>query len=192
MRSLIVSLTVSLLAGCLNQDRPNPCPAGRPNTPAYRRVESARIPVELRQRNYLDRNWQGSCVHASAITMLRWHGQYKAAAWWRRNGFGPAYTVATVSRMCRELELEYLCEKNGSSAFLEWVSRTRRAAVLHYQKGHTTTFVGFRGGQAIIIDNRWPATEVRIPKQQFLRSWRYYGGNAITLVAAPPPPKPWR
>lgn len=172
-------ILLALLAGCA---RP-PQPAAAPPL----RTVSASIPVAIRQTNY-----GPSCTHASAITMLRWQGREQAAAWWRRNGYGPARVVSTIRAKCKQLGIACRAETGGKLAFLEWVSRTRRAAVLQYQDRHAVTFCGFRGGNAIIIDNRWPHTEVRVPKQQFIESWRAYGGHAITIVDLPPPPQPWR
>ena len=81
---LALLIMLSLFVGC---DRPREPLLLKLLEPPYRLVESARVPVDIRQRNYQNpRTKRGSCTHASAITMLRQQGQFKAAAWWRRTG----------------------------------------------------------------------------------------------------------
>ena len=178
MKILLISIV--LLVGCEQRQE-----IQKVNHPPVREV-SARVPVELRQGNY-----GPSCYHAAMITVLKWQGEEKVAVWWRRNGYGPA-SIGDIRARAKWAGLNYKITTDGDIEFLDWVSETRRAAAIQYQQRHAVTFTGFRNGNAIIIDNRFPSCEVKVPRQQFLRSWRYYGGHAITVVSLPPPPKPWR
>ena len=186
---LALLIMLSLFVGCNRPREPSP----KLLEPPYRLVGSARVPVDIRQRNYQNpRTKRGSCTHASAITMLRQQGQFKAAAWWRRTGSGGAAIIQTISRKCRELGIKYVYESKGDVTFLEWVSRTRRVAVINHGKYHTVNFAGFRNGKAIMIDNNQISDNRTVPKQAFIRWWQRYGGDAITILDLPPPPKPWR
>lgn len=173
-------ISIVLFAGCRV---PESKPYSEP--PLYATV-SAIVPVEIRQRNYAR---GGSCAYASAITMFRYHGKDKAANWMRRNDYGAAYVVSSIARRCRQFKIGYRYEQKGNAEFLEWVSKTRRVAVLSHEKGHAVNFLGFGNGQAILLDNNRISLRYCIPKREFLRQWR---GYAIALTELPPPPYAWR
>jgi len=145
------------------------------------------LPKSLRQANYAG----GSCMHASLISVLRWQGRFELADWWRRSEYGAA-GVYDLARVCRRLDLRFAWTTNGNAAFLDWCSSTRRGAAIHYFSQHAVTFCGYEDGNAVLLDNNRPGTYIRVPKQQFLSRWRGYGGLALTVVYAPPPPRPWR
>jgi len=150
------------------------------------------LPRELRQSNYAG----GSCMHASLISVLRWQGKHETAAWWRAN-YGGAAGVWDLARICRGRDFRFAWTTSGDAAFLQWCSDTRRGAAIHYFTGHAVTFCGYKKDAAgrevaVLLDNNRTGVYVRVPKAQFISPWRVYGGNALTVVYSPTPPKPWR
>lgn len=174
-----------------------PCDGGRcpwvdPRVQPPRRTQiSVHVPVEMRERNYAG----GSCVHASTETTLRYQGFVELADWWRRTYSGGEYAAGLEAKL-EAAGLRWASTNSGDPAFLEWVSRTRRTAIIFYKPSHSINFVQFRdagdGQVAVLIDNNHPAAEETVEKQQFLRAWQGFGGFAATIVGAPPPPPPWR
>ncbi len=129
--------------------------------------------------------------------MLEWQGLPDAAASIRRKNSGAATVFGVANELDRlGVEYEIAYRAHGGAAFLEWVSRSHRLAAIHYGYGigrrHAVTFAGFRGGDAIIIENSSPPKAWKIPKQEFIKNWRAGGGYGITALAPPPPLKPWR
>ena len=83
----VIALIYVLLAPKNDPFKPAPqdCPDGRCPVNPINLVESlADVPPQLREPNYSPEG-QGSCVHASTITLLRWQGQDELAEWWRAN-----------------------------------------------------------------------------------------------------------
>jgi hypothetical protein len=142
----------------------------------------------MRHTNYSG----GSCLWAAFQDVLSWQHHESEAAWVRQNYSGAA-GVSAAAAVCDKLNLDYAMTTTGDVAFLEWCSRTRRGAAIHWQGGaHAITFCGFVGDTAVLIDNNNPAHEQRIPRQQFLSEWLGSdGGCALTLVSTPAPPRPW-
>jgi len=195
--SAAVIAAISFLAGCGGimiggPECPNgSCPRPDRDQPPIRSTISVNIPVELREANYA----RGSCVHASLETTLRHQGRYDLARWWRESYRGGEDAGGLEAKMERA-GLRWASTTAGDPEFLEWVSRTRRSAVIFYKPNHAVTFVEFsrRLGKdtAKIIDNNHPGRYEHIEKKRFLRGWRGYGGFAATVVGTPPPPPLWR
>ena len=161
-------------------------PKGEPG-PEQPSVPPMDLPVSLRQQNYSG----GSCMHAAMIDVLNWQGLYSLAVRWRKSYAGGC-SVDTLAQLADKEGLKYAYTIKGDVKFLEWASRTRRGAAIHYYSNHAVTFCGFQGGDAILINNNSPTKLIRIPKQSFLIQWRGYGGRALTVVYRVPPPRPWR
>ncbi len=164
-----------------------------PKAPPVRQIKK-RIPVELGERNWKSRSREYSCWWASTVCMLRHQGLDVEADWIRDNYSGAA-TVFDVGRVLTKLGVRYVITYRGvhsGADFLEWVSSSQRLAAIHYGEEHAVTFAGFRGPSAIIIENGWPPRAYKIDKGAFIRHWRSGGGYAITALAPPPPPQPWR
>lgn len=168
-----------------------PCPDG--NCPvsdpyaAWRDVAPMDLPVELRCQNYAG----GSCCHASLISVLRWQGLDEIADKWRKTWSGAA-GVTDLARHAETLKLRYAYTTRGDESFLQWVSDTRRGAAIHYYPNHAITFCGYDvQGRAVLLDNNRTQKYIFVPKQEFVRAWKGYGGCALTVVYDPPPPKPW-
>lgn len=169
-------------------------------------VPVADVPKELRQRNWESRAsnkyGQGSCVHASTITMLRWHGEERLAEYWRKKYSG-GETSVSITKFYRDNGIPYSSTMNertyecsGDPAFLRDCSLTRRAAIIWWKPSHCCTFVGFSkvNGQEVagIIDNNFPDRVEYVPVNEFITKWRSYGGFAATVISPKmPPTSPW-
>ena len=176
-------------------DRPMPAPAPRP-CPDGRcpgsigRYPPVDLPESLRQGNY----GGGSCMHAAMISVLRWQGRDELAEQWRRSYAGGA-GVWDLARLAEQHDLDYAWTTNGDPEFLEWCSRTRRGAAIHFKPAHAVAFFGYqvRNGRevAVLCDNNRPRELEYIEKQNFIRAWRGYGGCALTILGTPGNPRPW-
>lgn len=144
------------------------------------------LPPELRTKNYYK---DGSCCHAAIQDVLKWHGFYELARWWRQNYYG-AFGVSSGARVMDRLGLQYVCTTNGDERLLEWCSRNRHGAAIHYYRRHAITFRGYADGYAILCDNNRTHQLIRVPKATFIQRWKGYGGCAITVVYSPAPPIP--
>lgn len=145
------------------------------------------VPPEIRERNW----GGGSCVHASTVVLLRYHGQTELAEWWRANYSGGE----NDSRLVKRLEaagLKY-AYTNGDEEFLHWCNRTGRVAGIFYKPNHAINFVGEDEQYVYLLDNndvdrleRTGSYET-VPRAEFYRRWHGYGGFAWTVAYLPPP-----
>lgn len=170
----------------------HPCP---PEANPWRSVPPVDLPPELCQGNWLDGRRQGSCMHAALVSMLRWQRLDDVADQWRQSHAGPECVDDLLGR-CQAAGLTAVYTIDGNEAFLDWCSRTRRGAVIHWyvsQYGdHAVLFCGYdAAGRAVINDNNRPKQLKRIERARFLSAWHRSGGRALTTVYAPPPPRPW-
>jgi hypothetical protein len=163
--------------GCSDGQCPSPYPT----------VPPVDVPPSLRQGNYSG----GSCMHASIQTVLNSQNQNEIAAYWRRNWSGAA-GVETCARIAEQLGLRFAYTTKGDEEFLDWCSRTRRAAAVYYGDNHAVTFLGYnQAGEAVLVDNNRTDRYQRVPRQQFLQNWRAAGGGALTTVYYSLPAWPW-
>jgi hypothetical protein len=149
-------------------------------------IPTVDLPRELRERNW----GGGSCVHASTVHLLRWQGHHELADWWRANYSGGEY-AERLNRRMNAAGLKYAFTVDGDTAFLEWALRTRRGAGITYWPSHAVNLVHLDNEWAGLLDNNRIDQIIWIPRAEFLRRWRGYGGWAWSLVYNPPPPKPW-
>ena len=195
-RRIFLLSAFGFLVGCDEtitiQIKPSRCPDDTcPETPPadcpYKAVPPMDLPVELRESNY---GSGGSCVHASMVACLRWQNLHKLADWWRGRYSG-GEGIGGLASKAEAAGLRFAYTRQGDSQFLEWCSRTRRGAVIFYYENHSIVFCGFVGNEAVVMDNNRVDRLTRIPKQDFIRRWRSYGGVALTPVYSPDPPRPW-
>lgn len=176
-----------------------------PNIPA---PESpvANLPLNLHQRNWTNSRGSGSCVHASTVYAMRWMGAYELADRWRQAHAG-GETEYSIRRFYEAANVQFVSTQDprdakpgdwhhGDPAFLDWVTSTRRAAIIWFKPSHCCCFVGFttiNGKEyAVIQDNNYPGTYEKYPREQFIREWRICGGfGAVPLVGPPQAPLPW-
>lgn len=153
----------------------------------YRSVPPMDLPTAFRQSNYAG----GSCMYAALISVLRWQERY-ADADKMRQSYSGAEGVDGMVGVCSAMRLRFAYTAQGDTAFLDWCSRTRRGAAIHYWPNHAVTFCGYDAdGKAVLLDNNAVGRYTRIPRAQFLMAWRGYGGRALTVVYTPWPPHPW-
>ena len=149
------------------------------------------IPPSLRTENW----GGGSCVHASTVSLLRWQGQHEMAEWWRANYIGGEYSDRLIKRM-EAANLRYAYTLDADMRFLEWCVRTGRGAGLFYKPNHAINLVGLDAEYAYLLDNNDVSRPERtgewerVPRSEFERRWRGYGGFGWTLVYQPPAPIP--
>lgn len=161
-----------------------------------RRLESERpvvnVPVPDRQENWIGREGNGSCVHASFITLLRWQGRSDFADYWRRK-YDSGETPSEFNAHLNAEGVRYAMTKGGEDQFLEWAVRTRRGAcVVSHRGSHMETLVHLDDSTAILIDNNFPGKFRQLPREQFLSEWRMgpNGGWAVTPIYTPAAPLP--
>ncbi len=176
-------ILVLLLAGCQESVSPRvsrPAVVGPLVNP----------PVSLRQQNYGRYRGEGSCMFASAETLLMNQNQHGKATHWRGRFYGGA-SVWRLANAGDSTGVSYAYTSDGDEAFLEWASRTRRGAVIYFMKNHAVAFTGYSGEYAYLIDPNRTNRHLRIKKKVFLRWWHHYGGKAWTPMYSPQPPQPW-
>lgn len=141
-------------------------------------------------------NWgTGSCVHASLIYQLRWANQFRLADAWRQTYSG-GETAYGIRQKLDAAGVDYVSTDSADPAFLDWVTRTRRAALIWYYPSHCVAFCGWGtdgSGQpvAILNDNNRPGRYIEIPRQKFLSNWRGFGGFGLSVIYSPMVPAPW-
>lgn len=161
------------------------------------------LPPELRTKNW----GGGSCVHASNVTLLRRMDMHDVADWWRKTYSGGEYDSRLVSRLEKAgLRYAYINDPNGRDSdrdgktdgeeFLEWCCATRRGAGIFYKPVHSINLAGMDDQYAYLLDNNdtnhpeRTGEYERVPKAEFMRRWRGFGGFAWTIIAQPVPSEP--
>lgn len=196
MKQIATLVLLALLVGC-NAPR-----QFKLTEPPPAEVPVMNLPVEMRVRNWVSRNQQGSCVHASSVMLFKWLGEEELADKWR-NTYSGGETASSILRYWKQAGIPYCSTydersytSTGDPEFLKWCSDTRRGAIIWWKPSHCCVFCGFteiNGEQyAIILDNNTPNKfDEPIPVNEFIRRWRGYGGFAATPVLSPTGPLPW-
>lgn len=173
------------------------CFAGQPifgtrkqyTTPELERP-AVNVPFNMRQANWMGNRRQGSCVHASLVTLLRWQGRNGTADYWKRsngNGAGPWGTADKLDRA----NIKYAYVLDGDVDFLEWACSTRRGVNITVMGGrHMVTLVHLDAEWAAILDNNNISKFKWIPREALIAEWQSSYGWAITPVYSPPAPLP--
>jgi hypothetical protein len=189
----LIAFALLLYWAAQSDDTSDPCPDGYcpPSVERFDALQNyAPVPFDFRQRNWPGPTGQGSCVHASTITILRWQGQHELADMWRRT----YHSGETATRLIRKLHAQgvrYAYTDTGDPAFLDWALRNRFGAGITYFPAHAVNLIGLDDKYATLLDNNRPETTIRIERSQFLHDWRHkYSGFAWTVVYGPPPPTP--
>lgn len=189
MRWVGVILAVAMFAGCDVPVRVRPLPAPAPEAPAVN------LPLALRQSNWVSANGEGSCVHASLTSHLRWQNELALAEIWRRSHSGGEYDSRLRERL-DAAKVPYAFTREGNPAFLDWCSQTRRGAVLWWKPSHCCTFLGWvqkdQTQFAAILDNNNTRQFELTERSQFLRLWAGYGGFALAVTREPATHIPWQ
>ncbi|MGH7136777.1 MAG: hypothetical protein ACREHD_13625 [Pirellulales bacterium] len=141
------------------------------------------LPEEARCKNY----GGGSCVCASTISLLRWQGRDDLAAA-LRNSCLAGQSSASLHAKLERIGVRWASTTSGDVAFLEWAVRTRRGCGLTYYPMHYVNLVDLTAEHATLLDNNRVGQYISIPRDEFIRRWRGYGGWATAVVYAPAAP----
>jgi hypothetical protein len=151
-------------------------------------------PLQVRQTNWLGgpAGREGSCAHASLVSMLHWQNQFKLASIWKQKYGGGEYASRIRQRLDSE-NVPYAFTENANLALLDYAHSTRRGAILWWKPSHCCTFLGWVQGSdgktyAAILDNNSVSKFEYTEKSQFHRLWASYGGFALTVLGDPPSP----
>jgi len=155
----------------------------------------ANLAAQLHQRNWTGPKRQGSCVHASLTSHLRWLNQYEIGERWRSTYSDGEYDSRLRDRL-DAANIDYAFTLKADPRFLDWASETRRGAILWWKPSHCCTFMGWvvKDGQqfAAILDNNYPGKFELTPRAQFVRLWAGYGGFALSVLQDPASSIPYR
>lgn len=182
MKHLLLALALVLVASGLRAETPQ-----------------VNVPFELWCKNYKG----GSCVHASAVMLWRWQGQYQWANYWKaKYAYGEGYSG--LHEKCENEGVDY-CDTYGEKdvTFIEWSLRTRRGCLVGISNGplygyrerkiaHAVCVVHMDEKVVGILDNNdtgpGPAVVKYVPRRAFLQDWFAFGSWAWTPVSTPPAP----
>lgn len=187
----LLFVALALASGCDSPLRPTarPLPAPTAEQPP------ANIPAALHQRNWLGPQRQGSCVHASLVSHLRWLNQFALGERWRATYGDGEYDSRLRSRL-DAAGIDYVFTLRADPRFLDWCSETRRGCILWWKPSHCCTFVGWvkQDGRefAAILDNNSPGRFELTEREQFIRLWAGYGGFALAVIDPPASSLPYR
>jgi hypothetical protein len=187
----LVVLAIVLAAGC-TASRPRPPVV--PNHPPAAEIPVANLPEVLREWNWLSKNQEGSCVHASSVYHFRWHGRYDLAKAWRAK-FSGGETATTIQRKWAAAGIPFCKTEEGEPAFLQWATKERHGAIIWFFPSHCVHFCGLATvdgrAYAILCDNNRVEKYLRVPYEEFVKRWREYGGFAMACLWSPAPPLAW-
>lgn len=157
------------------------------------------IPPGLRERNWLGPQREGSCVHATLISLLRWQGRYNMATFWRQKyadgETADRYYGNPRSNLADKMEREGLryayTVGKGDVKFLEWACNTRRGCGVAVMGGrHMVALVHLDEHWAGILDNNRTSRFIWMPRRMFIAEWLNSGSWAFSPIYNPPPPMP--
>ncbi len=188
-------LVLYLLVGLAGCDGTLPAPTVRPLPAPPLESPACNFPAELRQRNWVAANGEGSCVFASLCNHVQWLNDPRLAQVIRGRFAGGEYSSGVRAKL-DSLGVAYQYTESADGRFLDWCSATRRGAILWWKPAHCCTFVGWvtspDGRQfAAILDNNYPDKFELTERGQFMRLWAGYGGFALAVTADPTIPVPW-
>ena len=148
------------------------------------------IPMAIWQSNWLGNQGEGSCVHATMISLLRWQGRFNTADYWRR-AFGNGSYPEDLAEKFDRAKVRYAYVTNGDVRFLEWVCRTRRGCGITVRGGaHMVALVHFDAKWAGILDNNKIEKIIWIPRETLIAEWKASYGWAVAPVYTPAAPMP--
>jgi len=190
--AIALSLLSLVCTGC-NEQRWREIP------PPVIEVPAANVPAVLRYKNWPAANGAGSCVIASSCSAFEWSNRPDLANKFRRSYSG-GQTETSIKEKYRANQIRFVApdqnHEYGDPSLLEWISATRRAAIIWYFPNHCVTFCGFSQWQgkevAWLLDNNRTERFIPIPKNQFISEWRSYGGFCAVPLLTPAPSLPFQ
>jgi len=192
-RLFIIALLLVGLAGCdgieIRFEEPPVDNRRAPVVPIE--YPTVNLPVALRQANWRGDEGEGSCVHASLCSLLRWQGRNATADHWRQTYGNGEWAAGLADKMDREGVRFAYTVSEGDVGFLEWACSTRRGCGVTVLGGrHMVTLVHLDEVRAGLLDNN-SVTHIKwVPRKTFLAEWFNSNSWAITPVYTPAPPLP--
>lgn len=165
----------------------------RRDIPTFQReYPTVNLPYALRQRNWIGDQHEGSCVHATMVSLFRWQGRYATANYWRRSYSNGEWAGNLAQKMDREgIRFAYTVGQ-GDVRFLEWACRTRRGCGVTVMGGrHMVALVHLDDQYAGILDNNDTTKIIRVPRETFIAEWINSNSWGIATVYSPVPPLPY-
>jgi len=189
MRFLAIAFLSLVLAGCEVEVRLDGPDMGR--TPAVKiEYPTVNLPVSLRQSNWMGDKNEGSCVHATMISLLRWQGRPGTADYWRQHYGNGEWPEDLAAKFDRE-GVRYAYVTNGDVGFLNWACSTRRGCGITVMGGkHMIALVFLDEEWAGLLDNNDVSTIAWVPRETLIAEWKNSNGWAVVPVYSPAPPLP--
>jgi hypothetical protein len=148
------------------------------------------VPMALRQENWVGDQREGSCVHATMISLLRWQGRYNKANKWRQTYANGEWPAGLASKFDRE-GVRYAYTDKGDVAFLEWACRTRRGCGITIMGGaHMVALVHLDADWACLLDNNNVSKYKWVPRRTLIAEWKASHGWAVVPIYTPAAPLP--
>lgn len=150
------------------------------------------IEKELRQKNWRGPEGEGSCTHATILTILRHLGQEELADDWRQKYGDGEYFESLAAKLDSEGVRWAGTYRKNDVPFLEWAISTHRGCLVTCKGGaHAILLVHLDQHRAGLIDNNRPDELLWVSRPQFLSEWVNSSSWAMTIVATPPCPRPY-
>lgn len=148
------------------------------------------LPKRLSQGNWIGRNYEGSCVVASMVDLLRWQGKPATANRLKAKYSGGQYYEGWKAILDSE-GIRYAATRGKNDvAFLEAAIRTRRGCMVTVMgESHMVCLVDLTPTKAAILDNNYPHEVFWIDRNEFLTEWYAANSWALTPVYSPTSPK---
>ena len=178
---------VFLLIACVGcEPRYAADPQGKPK----KEMPTVNVPLGDRQSNWLGSQGEGSCVHASIISLFRWQGRYRTADYWRST-YGDGEWPDDLAQKFDKEGIRYAYVTNGNVRFLEWACKTRRGAGITVMGGaHMVALVHLDDKWAGILDNNSVEKIIWVPRETLIAEWKASYGWAVTPIYTPAAPLP--
>lgn len=185
MKHIAVLILLVGMSGCSIQI-PDPAIVFGPQE-----IPQANIPLGCRQSNWTKGHFlNGSCVHASLMSLFRWQCQPNLADWWKENHGGGETPWSLVPQLDKAGITYAMTFGKADVEFLEWACRTRRGAgVAIYGRAHMVALVGLTDEWAILLDNNSVHEFIYVPRETFINEWLFSDSWAVTPLYSPCPPK---
>lgn len=148
------------------------------------------IPRNSRQGNWIGNQRQGSCVHATMISLFRWQNRLNMANKWRRM-YGNGEASADLAAKFEAHNIRYAYTTKGNVEFLEWACNTRRGCGITVMGGrHMVALVHLDDEWACLLDNNNISKYRWIPRGRLIAEWKASNGWAVVPIYTPAAPLP--
>lgn len=157
---------------------------------AWKEYPTVNLPYRLRQHNWLGNKNEGSCVHATVISLLNWGHLYAKAAHWRATYGNGEWPEDLYGKFERE-GVRYAETTDGDVSFLQWACETHRGCGVTVMAGkHMVALVHFDDEWAGLLDDNYPEEIIWVPRDEFVAEWKNSFGWAVAIVGTPSNPLP--